>query len=356
MRLGRNVNRRGGAALPKITMVTGHTSTWTTQLILTSDVNDLTVDWGDGTAIEPITQNVAKIHNYTAGADKTIIIYTNSTKITKFQSNNSRIKSIDLSNILVQIAATFDCSNNAGLTSLIFKNDNNTIAGTFNLFSCNLTTLNLSYVTISTSTFQVYSNTLLSSIVFKNAANTISGTFNASPSAITTLDFSYVTVTTTAMYIGIPTLTNIIFKNAANTISGDFRVNTAGITTLDFSYVTLNLSTFYFYACPNLTSIIFKNAANVLSGIFRGYSCKLNNGLDSSYINWSNGVAIQLENNAMTAAGVNLSLHTRNLDSATGGSFVINGTNAAPDTTSGGYDGVAAKLALQGKGVTVTTN
>jgi hypothetical protein len=63
-----------------------------------------------------------------------------------------------------------------------------------------------------------------------------------------------------------------------------------------------------------------------------------------------------MQNNAMTTAGVNLSLHTRNLDASGGGSFNISGTNAAPDTTSGGYDGVAAKLALQGKGVTVTTN
>jgi hypothetical protein len=197
---------------------------------------------------------------------------------------------------------------------------------------------------------------LLSSIIFKNTTNTIAGTFNSNPSAIPVLDFSYVTISTTAMYVASPNLTNIIFKNAANTISTDFRINTAAITTLDFSYVTLNLSTFFFYSCPNLTSVIFKNAANVLSGSVSGYNSKLNNGFDSTFINWSNGVAVQLQGNAMNAAGVNLSLHTRNLDSATGGSFNIAGTNAAPDTTSGGYDGVAAKLALQAKGVTVTTN
>jgi hypothetical protein len=52
-------------------------------------------------------------------------------------------------------------------------------------------------------------------------------------------------------------------------------------------------------------------------------------------------------------------LHELNLGAIsgfTGRAIDIGGNNAAPDATSGGYDGIAAKNALIAKGITVTTS
>jgi hypothetical protein len=64
-----------------------------------------------------------------------------------------------------------------------------------------------------------------------------------------------------------------------------------------------------------------------------------------------------IKNNGWSAAIVNQILF--NVDSnAAGGisgrSIDIGGTNADPDTTSGGFDGVAARTSLQAKGITIT--
>ena len=61
----------------------------------------------------------------------------------------------------------------------------------------------------------------------------------------------------------------------------------------------------------------------------------------------------------MTAAEVNqilVDLDTNSTNAFTNRIISIAGTNAAPDTTSGGLNGSAAKTNLVGKGFTVTTN
>lgn len=61
----------------------------------------------------------------------------------------------------------------------------------------------------------------------------------------------------------------------------------------------------------------------------------------------------------MTAAVVNKILADLDAISVAGytsRSITINGTNAAPDSSSGGFDGLAAKASLQAKAFTVNTN
>jgi hypothetical protein len=66
----------------------------------------------------------------------------------------------------------------------------------------------------------------------------------------------------------------------------------------------------------------------------------------------------------MTAAEVNhILVDLANLVSGegvggdyTGRRIYMYGTNAAPDSSSGGYDGLTAKANLQAKGITVNTN
>lgn len=61
----------------------------------------------------------------------------------------------------------------------------------------------------------------------------------------------------------------------------------------------------------------------------------------------------------MTAAEVNkilVDIDTISDSVSTGRTLQIHGTNAAPDSTSGGYDGITAKNNLITKGWTVTTS
>lgn len=81
--------------------------------------------------------------------------------------------------------------------------------------------------------------------------------------------------------------------------------------------------------------------------------------LRSFKINIHPGAQINLEDNLMTAAEVNHILADLNsiaVYSTNMRSVLIGGSNEAPDTTSGGYDGVAAKAALIAKNVSVSSN
>ena len=72
-----------------------------------------------------------------------------------------------------------------------------------------------------------------------------------------------------------------------------------------------------------------------------------------------NDFELRAFNNNMTAAEVNqilVDLDTNSTNAFTNRIISIAGTNAAPDTTSGGLNGSAAKTNLVGKGFTVTTN
>ncbi len=105
------------------------------------------------------------------------------------------------------------------------------------------------------------------------------------------------------------------------------------------------------------TGFIFSTTGN---GTFSSINLS---GCNYGYINFlnistsRNSTLIQLQNNAMTAEEVNHIL--ADLDSIstagyTGRTINIGGTNADPDSSSGGYNGLAAKTSLEGKGFTVT--
>jgi hypothetical protein len=108
----------------------------------------------------------------------------------------------------------------------------------------------------------------------------------------------------------------------------------------------------------NMTNIAFPLTTQSFDEILL-YSCDLNY-VDIHKISGgtSHGVSIQLQNNNMVAGDVNHYLYTFDETGWTGGTLVIDGTNAAPDTTAGGYDGIAAIGSLTGasKSWTVTTN
>ena len=68
---------------------------------------------------------------------------------------------------------------------------------------------------------------------------------------------------------------------------------------------------------------------------------------------------LRIENNNMSATDVNhilVDFDAMSVSGYTGRIINIDGTNSAPDSTSGGYDGLTAKANLIAKGFSVETN
>jgi uncharacterized protein (TIGR02145 family) len=154
--------------------------------------------------------------------------------------------------------------------------------------------------------------------------------------------------------------------NFNNTISGS--IKTMGLinnnlTSLNLSGFTsfITGSTFEFYGNTGLTSITLGGS---ISGTFtRIHAYGL--GLSPYFSPLAfltptsiNGSSVAVADNNWSAAQVNQFLHE--LDSVSVGGFTgrsvsIGGNNSDPDSSSGGYDGLAAKSSLEVKGFTVNT-
>ena len=122
---------------------------------------------------------------------------------------------------------------------------------------------------------------------------------------------------------------------------------------LDVSGLTGLGGDFRAYLNSNLTSITNPTSSQV----FTKYYVR---DCDLGYVDFKNitgsSIDIQIEDNNMTATEVNHILVDLDNLTWTSGSITIDGTNATPDATSGGYNGNAATASLVGKSWTVTTS
>lgn len=162
-----------------------------------------------------------------------------------------------------------------------------------------------------------------------------------------------------------PNMTGVSF---APTITGTLSVlqlNSCNLTgTLDLSMFK-SFSTacsIYIYSNPNLTGITFSPTVTTgrvlqimvyLTGITYLDLTKFASSINSA------SFSLQVQNNAINAANLNRMLVEINSIATSGFSgrtLTMGGTNGIPDSSSGGYDGLAAKAALITKGFTVTTN
>lgn len=260
---------------------------------------------------------------------------------------------------------------NSGITGYTFP----TLTGVIDFFSQAVTglsgTLDLTDLQFTTG-----------GLIALGGNNTTDISFNTTPQTISRIDVSSTSshsgnlnLTMFAFAIGATTASiNISNSSSITTISlhatnagtvDSFNCSTSGLTSIDLN--TLNVVEFIqANDCTSLTSVTLGTIGLTEATSF----IKINNCTSlSSYVNLtgvslSGGVTnidIDFSGDALTAAAVNNMLV--DLDSnlpgtapATANIRFNGGTNAAPDTTSGGFNGSAAKTSLQGKGYTVNTN
>jgi len=163
------------------------------------------------------------------------------------------------------------------------------------------------------------------------------------------------------VYLSNAGLTNIISNpNWTGTIYQLHLQGSSLAGTLDLSKIGIT-SAIFTYNCINLTNIVYRSYGNGTMRFHQCYNCNL------TYINYAekgfslaaNDRNIQLQNNNMTAEEVNhILVDLNNIAQLgyTGRSIIINGSNASPDSLSGGYDGLTAKASLISKGFSVLTS
>ncbi|MBA4411134.1 MAG: hypothetical protein C0397_17165 [Odoribacter sp.] len=159
----------------------------------------------------------------------------------------------------------------------------------------------------------------------------------------------------------------ITFVYFANTVSG--LINSIDMRSCNIDYLasftwlqkwTANASIILMNN-PNLNAIHFSTNPHV--GSLQSLdvrSCALSN---ASFAGWVSamqaaGLVYIYQDNGMTAGEVNRLLWELNVVATNGssGQIFIAGTNAAPDSSSDGYNGIAYKASLISKGFQVTTN
>ena len=158
--------------------------------------------------------------------------------------------------------------------------------------------------------------------------------------------------------ITIPSLATCNGGFSPNTMASCTSISCTGLTTITggigpssmAALATLNLP-----ALTNMSTVSITSAAGTAN-------------VQSVTLGPSTGIAkigntITITGQKLTASVVNRLLVTLvnsfNTDGTTPWNGTVNvsgGTSAAPDTTSGGFNGSAAKTTLQGRGATVTTN
>lgn len=380
----------------KILITMTPTAGFTAGITLFFASGTLSIDWKDGSASENFTSNVELTHTYSIAGTYIAEITGDFEQITKFYADTSRITSIDnlqtglLTDIRIQsnllsgtldlskatISGLFNCNSNPNLTGITFASSGNSMLNFFHFASCNLTgTLDLSNVPIGTGSgcyIYGWSNPNLTGITFASSGNgTVQQILLYSCNLTGTLDLSNLSLANSCTFYcySNPNLTGITFASSGNGNIIYFQNYSCNLTgTLDLSNVPIGGTNgiFNIYSNPNLTGVTFASSGNGQIKNCGLYSCSL------GYINLAapnfnisvNSGYRNLKDNNMTASEVNQileTIYTLVSSEPSGGSYIgryvnISGSNAAPDSSSGGYDGLTAKTNLQSKGFTVTTN
>ena len=327
---------------------------------------------------------------------------THSSVFTSFWAHQSGLSGTLVLAGLTGLGGDFRVHTNSSLTGISFPSSSQAFTNLW-AYSCNLTgNIDLSSLTGLSGKIHLYSNPLLTSITNPSSTATISryraqncnitGTFdcsglsdlrellifaNSNLTGITNPTHSN-PITSYWAYncnltgnIDLSTLTglggslrlygNSLLTSVTNPTSSEsfseYDVHDCDLTgTLNVSGLTGLAGNFDCSENSNLTGLTFPASSGTIS-TFDAFSCNLAY-FDITNLTFDSAVSWDASNNNMTAAEVNKILV--NLDSTVPvlgtGSISIGGTNAAPNTTSGGFNGSAAVTSLAAKGYTVITS
>jgi hypothetical protein len=291
-------------------------------------------------------------------------------QITNFRvNNNSEITVIDIRGFDLFPTAV-EISGNTKLTNFLYTQSSNTLTALPSISNTPLLTiaLDLSWVAAVSSASVSCANSGVTA--WKSPTSNSFGTVSADNcDNMVTLDLSGMNgINSTVRAEGCANLETVLFTSTHNAGSiGNWLFNSNPKVT-EYNLFNLNFNDTGVFRCSSntlLNSLIMPNSSTFKRSV-------LANNCDLSYVDFTNNTSIfaadniahLLDNNNMTAAEVNhilVDLAAHVASEGAGGDFIgrsinISGTNAAPDSTSGGFNGTQAVSDLQAKGITVTTS
>ena len=268
--------------------------------------------------------------------------------------------------MLPGLGGSFWVNNNPLLTG-ITHTASTEVFSQYYAYSCNLTgNHDMSMLPGLGGSFIIYNNLLLTGIAHTASTEVFSQYYAFSCNLTGNHDMSMLTGLGGVFYIYNNLLLTGITHTASTEVFSDYRVNACNLTgNHDVSMLTGLGGIFVANSNPDLTGITHPSSTQTFS-FYYAFSC------DLDYVNFlplsggtMGGADMQLQNNNMSVTDVNHILVdfdniSTNLNPSgwTGTTLNISGTNAAPDSSSGGFDGVAALSSLTGgtNNWTVTTS
>jgi hypothetical protein len=296
---------------------------------------------------------------------------------TYFAHNCNLTGNLDLTP-LSGLGGFFRVHSNSGLTSITHVPSSQIFAN-YLVYNCNLTgNLDLTPLSGLGGAFWVYGNSGLTSITHSVSSQIFSSYLAYNCNLTGNLDLTPLSGLGGSLQVqSNPNLTGITHSPSSQNFS-QYQANTCNLTgTLDLSPLTklgasnsdTSLGNVLTHINPNLTNIIFPNSTQFFknstnsenAGAFALHSCNLDY-IDFTPLSGATLLSgttqgnprISLRDNNMIAADVNhilvdfANIATINPTGWSNINLNISGTNAAPDSSSGGYDGIAARDTLTG--------
>jgi hypothetical protein len=321
-------------------------------------------------------QNLGGTFNMSSNPNLTGITHTASTQVfTSYRASNCNIIGNHDVSMLQNLGVLFNVGTNQNLTGITHPASTQVFT-TYQANTCNITgNHDVSMLQNLGGTFNVSTNPNLTGITHTASTQVLTAYQANSCNIIGNHDISMLqNIGGTINMNSNPNLTGVTHP-PSGLING-YDIQFCNITgTFDLSTLTLKRR-LRMNSSPNATDIIFTSTTEVFLNVSSGfgnaafslYGCNL------GYINFNplsgitmdtgstHGASIQLHNNSMTAAEVNHILYdldnitTSNLSGWAGVLLDISGTNAAPDGSSGGYNGTASTINLIANGWSVTTS
>ncbi len=295
------------------------------------------IDFKDGGGKEALTSGVEKTHLY-ASADTYVIEITGDLgNITEFVADNSNITLIE------------------GMRGslILFDIQNNLYDGE----------LDMSLTTVSESFF-VNNNTAIT-VIFATSGNGQTAFNFLNCGYVGVINILNVPVKTQFIASGNPLLTNVIYAVSGNAPVLTYTIDNSGLNVpLDLTMLQVGSISLNVRNMASLPQILFGASGNS----FKSAGLFLNNLGYTDFTGFSfagNNFVLNYNANPAVAASVNqmlVELYGLVSGEGVGGDYTgrtifMGGAGmAAPDGSSGGYDGDQAVLDLQGKGITVNTN
>lgn len=316
-----------------------------------------TIYWGDGDSdvFDATSGLISTSHTYASPGTYTVTVFCNPNNVVGITAINQSLQSLDISR---QDNITYlNVSNNSGLTTLslpvnhvatftYFDLVTTGISGGFDYSGINIGgTFRVANVPITGLTHPSSTSALIQYSINNNSS--LAGAVNLS-----TIDLGGVV----QLYLN-PSVTSYVFGSNTSNITSLSIYNSGCVGAIDISMLNV-ASVVQIRSMSGVTAIILPSSSGTISSLLL-YSNGITGYVDMTGLTFSASPSIQLQSNAITDAG-DLNHILFDLDAKLGaGAGLVNvsgGTNATPDGTSGGYDGITAKANIIANGHTAITN